>query len=151
MTWLHKFFWLFFIPAQGRAKSAQQLILTVLPFHSCIFHASDPNDFIVYLYISSLEVSRVFLECGVTNQSSSIIDFQWLPLCIKIIALCLVMHYANWLIESQVWELLFKSQFGFSTDLIRQETSIQREKKSVANCHTNAQRTKIRWSYRSFG
>ena len=78
--------------------------------------ASDPHDFIFYLYISSLEVSRVFLECGVTNQSPSIIDFQWLPLCIKIIALCLVMHYANWLIESQVWELLFKSQFGFSTD-----------------------------------
>ena len=56
------------------------------------------------------------LECGVTNQSSSIIDFQWFPLCIKINAFCLVMHYANWLIESQVWELLFKSQFGFSTD-----------------------------------
>ena len=32
MTWLHKFFGLFFIPANGLAKSAQQLILTVLPF-----------------------------------------------------------------------------------------------------------------------
>ena len=33
MTWLHKFFGPFFIPANGQAKSAQQLISTVLPFH----------------------------------------------------------------------------------------------------------------------
>ena len=32
-TWLHKFFGLFFIPPNGRAKSAKQLISTVLPFH----------------------------------------------------------------------------------------------------------------------
>ena len=37
MTWLHKFFGLFFIPANGRAKSAQQLISTVLPFHPLYF------------------------------------------------------------------------------------------------------------------
>ena len=44
MTWLHKFFGLFFIPADGRAKSAQQLISTVLPFHApYIFHGSYPN------------------------------------------------------------------------------------------------------------
>ena len=30
MTWLHKFFGLFFIPADGQAKSVQQLISTVL-------------------------------------------------------------------------------------------------------------------------
>ena len=34
MTWLHKIFGLFFIPANGRAKSAQQLISMVLPFDS---------------------------------------------------------------------------------------------------------------------
>ena len=33
MTWLHKFFGLFFIPADGQAKSAQQLVSAVLPFH----------------------------------------------------------------------------------------------------------------------
>ena len=37
MTWLHKFFGLFFIPANGWAKSAQQLISTVLPFHPLYF------------------------------------------------------------------------------------------------------------------
>ena len=37
MTWLHKFFGLFFIPADGRAKSAQQLISKVLPFHPLYF------------------------------------------------------------------------------------------------------------------
>ena len=36
MTWLQKFFGLFFIPADGGAKSAQQLISTMLPY---IFHA----------------------------------------------------------------------------------------------------------------
>ena len=38
MTWLHMLFGLFYIPADGQAKSAQQLILTVLPFHPYIFH-----------------------------------------------------------------------------------------------------------------
>ena len=75
------------------------------------------------------------IECGVTNQSSSIIDFQWFPLCIKINAVCLVMHYANWLIESQVWELLFNLAFQLIIEL---ESSTEREKKSVANCHTDA-------------
>ena len=37
MTWLHKIFGLFFIPANGRAKSAQQLISMVLPFDSLHF------------------------------------------------------------------------------------------------------------------
>ena len=37
MTWLHKFLGLFFIPADGRAKSAQQLISTVLPFQPLYF------------------------------------------------------------------------------------------------------------------
>ena len=37
MTWLHKFLGLFFIPADGRAKSAQQLISTVLPFYPLYF------------------------------------------------------------------------------------------------------------------
>ena len=37
MTWLHKFFGQFFIPANSRAKSAQQLISTVLPFHPLYF------------------------------------------------------------------------------------------------------------------
>ena len=37
MTWLHKFFGLFFIPANGWGKSAQQLISTVLPFHPLYF------------------------------------------------------------------------------------------------------------------
>jgi hypothetical protein len=37
MTWLHKFFGLFFIPVDGQAKSAQQLISTVLPFHTQYF------------------------------------------------------------------------------------------------------------------
>ena len=37
MTWLQMFFGLFFIPANGRAKSAQQLISTVLPFHPRYF------------------------------------------------------------------------------------------------------------------
>ena len=37
MTWLHKFFGLFFIPADGQAKSAQQLILKELPFHPLYF------------------------------------------------------------------------------------------------------------------
>ena len=37
MTWLHKFFGLFFNPADGRAKSVQQLISTVLPFHPLYF------------------------------------------------------------------------------------------------------------------
>ena len=37
MTWLHTFFGLFLIPADGRAKLAQQLILTVLPFHPLYF------------------------------------------------------------------------------------------------------------------
>ena len=37
MTWLHNFFGLFFIPAASRAKSAQQLISTVLPFHPLYF------------------------------------------------------------------------------------------------------------------
>ena len=41
MTWLHKFFGLFFIPADGRAKLAQQLISTVLPFHPLYFPCSD--------------------------------------------------------------------------------------------------------------
>ena len=36
MTWLHKFFGLFFIPANGRAKSVQQLI-TMLPYHPLYF------------------------------------------------------------------------------------------------------------------
>ena len=39
MTWLHMLFGLFYIPAIGQAKSAQQLISTVLPFHPYIFHA----------------------------------------------------------------------------------------------------------------
>ena len=38
MTWLQELFGLVFILADGRAKSAQQLILTVLPFHPYIFH-----------------------------------------------------------------------------------------------------------------
>ena len=42
MTWLHKFFGLFFIPANGRAKSAQQLISTVLPFHPLNFLRHKP-------------------------------------------------------------------------------------------------------------
>ena len=63
------------------------------------------------------------IECGVTNQSSSIIDFQWFPLCIKINAVCLVMHYANWLIESQVWELLFNLAFQLIIEL---ESSTER-------------------------
>ena len=33
-------FWAVFIPADSRAKSAQQLILTMLPFHPFIFHAA---------------------------------------------------------------------------------------------------------------
>ena len=33
MTWLHNFFGLFFIPADGQAKSAQQLISMVLAFN----------------------------------------------------------------------------------------------------------------------
>ena len=37
MTWLHKCFGLFFITADGWAKSAQQLISTVLPFHPLYF------------------------------------------------------------------------------------------------------------------
>ena len=37
MTWLHKFFGLFFFPADGRARSAKQLISTVLPFHPLYF------------------------------------------------------------------------------------------------------------------
>ena len=37
MTWLHNLFGLFFIPAASRAKSAQQLISTVLPFHPLYF------------------------------------------------------------------------------------------------------------------
>ena len=37
MTWLHKFFGLFSIPDDSRVKSAQQLILTVLPFHPLYF------------------------------------------------------------------------------------------------------------------
>ena len=37
MTWLHELFGLFFIPADGKAKSAQQLILTVLPFPNLYF------------------------------------------------------------------------------------------------------------------
>ena len=37
MIWLHNFFGLFFIPAASRAKSAQQLISTVLPFHPLYF------------------------------------------------------------------------------------------------------------------
>ena len=41
MTWLHKFFGLFFIPADSQAKSAQQLISTVLPFTPYIFHAQN--------------------------------------------------------------------------------------------------------------
>ena len=36
MTWLHKFFGLFFIPADNQAQSAQQLFLKVLPFHPYI-------------------------------------------------------------------------------------------------------------------
>ena len=44
MTWLHTFFWsVFFIPADGRGKSAQQLISTVLPFHPRIFSMPVPN------------------------------------------------------------------------------------------------------------
>ena len=37
MTWLHKFFGLFFIPGNGRAKLAQQLISMVQPFHPLYF------------------------------------------------------------------------------------------------------------------
>ena len=37
MTWLRKFFGLFFIPANSRAKSAQQLISIVLSFHPLYF------------------------------------------------------------------------------------------------------------------
>jgi hypothetical protein len=44
MTWLHKFFGLFFITDDSRAKSAQQLILTVLPFHSLYFPSFDTFD-----------------------------------------------------------------------------------------------------------
>ena len=36
-TWLRRFFGLFFIPANGRAKFVQQLISTVLPFHPLYF------------------------------------------------------------------------------------------------------------------
>jgi hypothetical protein len=38
MTWLQELFGLFFVLANGRAKSAQQLILTVLLFHPYTFH-----------------------------------------------------------------------------------------------------------------
>ena len=37
MTCLHKFLWLPFIPANDQAKLAQQLILTMLPFHPVYF------------------------------------------------------------------------------------------------------------------
>ena len=36
-TWLHKFLGLFFIPADSQAKLAQQLVLTMLPFHPLYF------------------------------------------------------------------------------------------------------------------
>ena len=37
------FFGLFFIPADGRAKSAQQLISTMLPFHPLYFPCLQPK------------------------------------------------------------------------------------------------------------
>ena len=49
MTWLHMLFGLVFIPADGRAKLAQQLILMVLSFHPLFYpwigvHSSEwPN------------------------------------------------------------------------------------------------------------
>ena len=41
--WLHKFIGLFFIPADGQSKSAQQLISTVLPFHPLYFSCVIPK------------------------------------------------------------------------------------------------------------
>ena len=47
---LHKLFGLFFIPADGRAKSAQQLISTMLPFHPPIFSMHPPNQLMIIKY-----------------------------------------------------------------------------------------------------
>ena len=51
MTWLHKFFGLFFIPADGRAKSAQLLILTVCHSTPYFLHDTEqkcPKSYIVH-------------------------------------------------------------------------------------------------------
>ena len=66
MTWLHKFFGLFFIPANGQAKSAQQLISTVLPFHPLYFtwfcSKRDVLELVTLLYIFSSSGTIYFLK-----------------------------------------------------------------------------------------
>ena len=41
-------FWIVFIPADSRAKSVQQLILTMLPFHPSIFSMMTDDESIQY-------------------------------------------------------------------------------------------------------
>ena len=52
----HKFFGLFFIPADGRAKSAQQLILTLLPFQPLYFPWSRPKVCSSFTTMSALKL-----------------------------------------------------------------------------------------------
>ena len=56
MLWLHKFFGLFFIPVNGRAKSAQQLIFTVLPFHPLYFPCTKANGKVEKIKEDSLDL-----------------------------------------------------------------------------------------------
>ena len=59
MTWLQKFF----IPADSGAKSAQQLISTVLPFHPlyfpCLYHAKSPKCVHVHSFSSGACVLKL--------------------------------------------------------------------------------------------
>ena len=66
MTWLHKFFGLFFIPADGRAKPAQQLISTMLPFYPLYFPTLHAPNF-VFVAVQNKMVTN-FLLVAVHNK-----------------------------------------------------------------------------------
>ena len=52
MIWLHMFFGLFFIQADDRAKSAQQLKTTMLLFHPLYFSSCEGKKFFVWTWNS---------------------------------------------------------------------------------------------------
>ena len=67
MLWLHKFFEVFFIPAYGQAKSAQQLILKVLPFHPLNFPYTELVFQIVVKSSLRLAVVRLSFELHILS------------------------------------------------------------------------------------
>ena len=141
MTWLHIFLGLFFIPANGRAKLAQQLKTRVRLFHPIYFswemwivyerackNILNPEAKIIYL-IRINDYTRILLEVLEKNIDEHILSCtacSWAAWCLSVVMN--ILFDPNWnlwprLQQPQWIEILSKGAYILHTPMCSQKIS----------------------------